>query len=211
MKKAIIFDLDGTLWDSTGCAAKVWNSLSARHDDICLSMTEERAGSLMGKIMEEICEILFPDLPETRRREIFEDFSIHEQMYLREHGAVLYDGVQETLKKLRETFDLYIVSNSQDGYVQSFLYAHDLGVVFKDFEMSGRTGLSKGENIRLIMDRNDVKTAVYVGDTESDEKAARFAGIPFIYASYGFGQAVSPDGTIDGFSEIEDTIKAVLT
>lgn len=44
---------------------------------------------------------------------------------------------------------------------------------FEDIEMSGRTGLDKGKNIRLLMERNHIGQAVYVGDTKGDEKAAR--------------------------------------
>ena len=72
------------------------------------------------------------------------------------------------------------MSNCQDGYVPAFLHAHKLGQYFADIEMSGRTGLDKGSNIKLIMERNNIESAVYIGDTEGDEKAARFAGIPFI-------------------------------
>ena len=52
------------------------------------------------------------------------------------------------------------------------------------------------------MERNDIKSAVYVGDTEGDEKASRYAGIPFIYAAYGFGKAVSPDAVIKSIEEL---------
>ena len=40
---------------------------------------------------------------------------------------------------------------------------------FKDIEMSGRTGMDKGKNIKLLMERNGIQNAVYVGDTEGDE------------------------------------------
>ena len=92
--------------------------------------------------------------------------------------------------------------NCQDGYVPAFLKAHDMGSYFKDIEMSGRTGKDKGHNIRLLMERNGVKNACYVGDTEGDEKAARFAGIPFIWAAYGFGKAQAPDAVIHSITAL---------
>jgi phosphoglycolate phosphatase len=54
---------------------------------------------------------------------------------------------------------------------------------------------------------NNIKFAVYIGDTEGDEKAARFAGIPFIYAEYGFGNAVSPDAVITRIKQLPKCIK----
>ena len=105
---------------------------------------------------------------------------------------------------------MYIVSNCQDGYVPAFLHAHKLEEYFVDIEMSGRTGLDKGNNIALLMKRNRIKTAVYVGDTDGDEKAARFAGIPFIYAGYGFGKAVSPDAVIMDIRELPECMKKFI-
>ena len=65
-----------------------------------------------------------------------------------------------------------------------------------------RTGLTKGENIKLIIERNNLINSIYVGDTDGDLKASRFAGIPFIYARYGFGEVKEYDYVIDSFDEL---------
>ena len=57
------------------------------------------------------------------------------------------------------------------------------------------------------MERNNIKSAVYIGDTDGDEKAARFAGIPFVYAEYGFGNALSPDAVITQIKQLPKCIK----
>lgn len=204
---AIILDLDGTLWDSTGCACDIWNRVLEKHEDISFRMTKEKAEQLMGKTMEDIGLILFPELPADARNAIIDEFGDEEVKYLTENGAILYDGLEEVLKELYADYKLYIVSNCQDGYVPAFLHAHKLGQYFMDIEMSGRTGLDKGSNIKLIMERNNIESAVYIGDTEGDEKAARFAGIPFIYAKYGFGNAVSPDEVIADIRELPECIR----
>ena len=41
--------------------------------------------------------------------------------------------------------------------------------------------------IRLIVERNGLQSPVYVGDTQWDCDAATAAGVPFIFAAYGFG------------------------
>ena len=86
---------------------------------------------------------------------------------------------------------------------QKFL---ESGHHFKDIEMSGRTGMEKGENIKLIMKRNGIDNAVYVGDTAGDESAARYAGIPFIWAAYGFGKAKAPDGVIQTIVDLANLL-----
>lgn len=202
MRKAIIFDLDGTLWDATGCSVDIWNRVFDKHEEVSIRMTREISSGLMGKTMPEIGAALFPDMTEEARMNIVDDFGDEEVKYLSEHGAVLYEGVEETLSALEKEHDLYIVSNCQDGYVPAFLHAHKMGHHFKDIEMSGRTGMDKGRNIKLIMERNGIENAVYVGDTEGDENAARYAGIQFIWASYGFGKAKSPDKVIGSIKDL---------
>ena len=64
--------------------------------------------------------------------------------------------------------------------------------------------LSKGENNKLIMKRNGVTKAVYVGDTAGDEESARVAGIPFIFARYGFGEAKAPDRVLDTIAQLPE-------
>lgn len=206
MRNAIIFDLDGTLWDAAGCAVDIWNRVLKKYHAVNFPITQDKVSALMGKTMEEIGTIVLPDLPETKRQQALDDFSREEVRYLTENGAIPYTGMEETIEALSKKYDLYIVSNCQDGYVQAFLYAHQLEPFFKDIEMSGRTGLEKGENIKKIMERNHIQSAVYVGDTAGDEKAAGYAQIPFIWAKYGFGKAVHPADSIDNITELQEKI-----
>lgn len=210
MKDAIIFDLDGTLWDSSGEVYKIWNSVFERHPEISLRIVQEDMGRFMGKTTEEIGSMLFPERSSEYRMQIMDECGDREIVYLSENGAVLYDAAEETLRRLKETYDLFIVSNCQDGYVNAFMSAHRLEHYFTDIEMSGRTGKHKGENIKLIIERNHIGKCIYVGDTEGDEKAARYAGIPFIYAKYGFGKAVAPDASIDRLADLPEIVRMVI-
>ena len=107
MKKAMIFDLDGTLWDSTQSAPFIWKRVLDKHH-LDISITQEKVASLMGKTMEEIGNILFPSINEEKRNQIIDDFSEEEVNYLNEHGAILYEGIEETLEILSKKYDLYI-------------------------------------------------------------------------------------------------------
>lgn len=202
----VIFDLDGTLWDATGETHRVWNRVFARHPELNVRVTRDEARALMGRTMPEIGEALFPGMVLSFQRAIVEEIGAEEVAWLKVRGGALYPGVGETLRELRKSRRLYIVSNCQDGYVQAFLEYHGLAACFDDIEMSGRTGLGKAANIRLLMRRNGIQSAVYVGDTESDADAAREAGIPFIHAAYGFGRAERPDAVIHAFPELPETL-----
>jgi phosphoglycolate phosphatase len=157
---------------------------------------------VMGLQMKDIGKKLFPYLSEDKRGEILKDCCDYENEYLSERGGRLYDNLEDTLKVLSQKYKLFIVSNCQCGYIEVFLKYHKLGKYFVDFENPGRTSLTKGENIKLIIERNNLTDPVYVGDTEGDLKAARFAGIPFIYASYGFGKVSEYDYIIKGLNEL---------
>ena len=126
----------------------------------------------------------------------------YENEYLSRHGGVLYPDVEEVLAQLSARHPLMIVTNAADGYVDAMFSAHHLGKYFVDHETHGRTGLSKGENISLIMSRNGIQDAWYVGDTLKDQLACEAAGIPFVYAAYGFGEAQRWQARISCFRDL---------
>lgn len=211
-KPAVIFDLDGTLWDSTNKICKIWNDTLESMGDTDIRLTHEFVCSLMGKTMPEIGAIIFRDYPveeQIRRTEMCIDA---EPEILRKTGAILYDGLEETLMKLQQKYSLMIVSNCQDGYIQAFMEAHDLEKYFDDFESAGRTNQGKAENIKLIIARNGLNQnqAVYVGDTDGDQRATHEAGIPFIFAAYGFGQVEPGDHEIQSIRELPEILKELL-
>lgn len=211
MKNAVIFDLDGTLWDSSKQVTESWNVILGRYPE-----TENRQISVsdmhgfMGKPMNEIARLMMPDIDEKLREKIMLECMDNELEYLSEHMGVLYPKLYETLEELSESYKLMIVSNCQDGYIQLFLRLSETERFFRDFESFGKTGLSKGENIRLVIKRNSVDKAVYLGDTQGDLDAADMAEIPFIHAAYGFGKTNRETDKILSFSELPRLCKAMF-
>lgn len=198
----IIFDLDGTLWDSTEIILKVWNDAANDFKEITTTVTVEDIQSAMGLLLLDIGKKFYPHLEEEEIKEIVKHCSKIENEYLSIHGAKLYDNLEETLKKLSKNHKLFIVSNCQDGYIEAFYKAHNLEKYFVDFENPGRTGMPKWENIKLIVERNNLKNPVYVGDTAGDRKAAKLAGVPFVFAKYGFGDVEDYDFVVDKLEDV---------
>ena len=120
------------------------------------------------------------------------------------NGGTLYKNTKDTIEYLSKKYKLYIVSNCIDGYIESFLKTSNLEKYFIDHECNGRTNLSKGENIKLIINRNNLKNAIYVGDTISDKDGADYANIPFAYASYGFGKVDKYDYLLNDISDLKE-------
>lgn len=194
---SIIFDLDGTLWDSSDVVVVGWNSVLSNYQGVVNGVTKEDLQGIMGLQVDEAGRKLFPNIDEDTQQRILRECCEVECLSLAKQGGRLYEGLEEVLKALSAKYKLFIVSNCQAGYIEAFYEYHQLQKYFIDYENPGRTGLSKGENIKLVMERNHLSSPVYVGDTEGDMKAACFAGIPFVYASYGFGEVSRYDHVID--------------
>ena len=192
---SVIFDLDGTLWDSCQSVAESWkDTLAKRHGGLFAPGVED-IQSIMGMTEEQIAEKLFSAYGPAALA-VCQDCIRRENAYIAAHGARLYPGVEELLRTLSLSRGLYIVSNCQQGYIECFLKYTGFARFFRDYECSGNTGLSKAENIRLVVRRNRLLHPVYVGDTRMDQASAAAASLPFIHAVYGFGQADRPDGVI---------------
>lgn len=208
---AIIFDMDGTMWDTTAAILPVWNEVLRKYpNETSKQISKAEMDSYMGKTLEQIAQLSLPELDIKRSVEILRECCKTECKFLEEKGAIIYPKLIETLKDLKEKYTLLIVSNCQDGYIQAFLTYYKLWDVFADIEFAGRTGKTKGENISLIIKRNGIDKAVYVGDTQSDFDAAKFAGVDFIFAEYGFGNAENYKYSIKEFSELTSVVNRIF-
>lgn len=203
---SIIFDLDGTLWDSTPRVLESWKETIDGCDKIKKPLTKEDLEGVFGTKHSLIGKKLFPYLDEKTVDELMAKCYNAENELLSRVGGTLYDDLEKILKTLSEKVPLFIVSNCQKGYIEVFIKYHKLEKYFRDFECSGNTDLAKDENIKLIIKRNNLKSPVYVGDTMGDYNAAKAAGLPFIFARYGFGDVKTPDFVIDEFKGLLDLI-----
>lgn len=206
MKKAILFDLDGTLWDSSAECTEAWNDAIRTQTNRPEQFTVDDMHGFMGKTMEVIAALMFPSLPQDEQIRLIRLCTEWEHEYLRDHHPTLYPNEQSILVALAEKYVLGVVSNCQDGYIQLYLEQCGFSSLFRDFECAGRTGKSKGQNIRLVMERQGVSECIYVGDTQGDCDAAREAGVKFIHASYGFGTVDGCDAALHSLGELPQAV-----
>lgn len=197
---SIGFDLDGTLWNALDAITESWVKTSIKYGKQV--PTKEDVAGALGLNKVDLMNKLYPDMDYDKQMMFFDEAAKLCNDILAENGGILFDRMEETLEELSKHFKLYIVSNCQDGYIEAFFNAHKLGKYFCDHEHPDERCISKGENIKTVLKRNNLKNSVYIGDTQSDADAAKIAGVPFIYASFGFGKAESPDYTINSYPEI---------
>ncbi|MCC9041781.1 HAD family hydrolase [Myroides sp. M-43] len=198
--KNVIFDLDGTLWDSRSSIVNAWNQVFVRRGYELINA--DKLTPLIGLSQKDIIRSLYK-LSDKEINDLQRELSSEELLYLRKYGGVLYQDVEKCLNTLKKDYNLFIVSNCQDGYIEVFLEYYQLQNLFQDFESAGRTKMEKSENIRQVINRNNITdTVFYVGDTEYDLISARKNNIPFIFVDYGFGNTQDYDFVIKEFKEL---------
>ena len=206
MKKpeSLIFDIDGTLWDSRELVAQGYN-IQLREEGLeQLCVTAEDFLPLFGKVMTEIADVIFATVPAEMRYDLMQRCMDRENRYLHENPCHIgYPGVKEVLARLSQKHRLFIVSNSQSGYPQLCMDKLGLTPYISGHLCFGDTGTEKGETICRLMKTHDITSAVYIGDTQGDLDAARQAQIPFIFAAYGFGDPEEYDGMIRTLYDLE--------
>ena len=183
----IIFDLDGTLWDSCRVVSESWGETLRQKYGITDGPAPARVKSIMGMTADEIADTLFSG-------------------YGPQFREICLACMLETLA---ERYPLFIVSNCLDGYIECFLKSSGLSAFFRDWACEGSTGLKKAGNIALIAARHGLKNPVYIGDTVMDERSAREASCLFLHAAYGFGTAEIPDAVAASPAELSARIETL--
>lgn len=190
--ESLIFDIDGTLWDSRALVAEGYNiQLKAEgYDHLCVDA--ETLRPLFGKVMTQIADAILAAIPVPQRYELMERCMETENRYLYENECKIgYPGVKETLEVLAKRYRLFIVSNAQCGYPELCIQKLGISQLIEGHLCFGDTGTEKGYTILELMRRHGISSAVYIGDTQGDYEATVAAEIPFVWAAYGFG---SPEG-----------------
>ncbi len=201
--ESLIFDIDGTLWDSRALVAEGYNiQLKAENlDHLCV--TAEDLKPLFGKVMTEIADVILASVDPKDRYDLMERCMETENKYLFENECKIgYPGILETVRELAKHYRLFIVSNSQCGYPELCMDKLGLTPYIEGHMCFGDTGTSKGKTIRTLMEKHNIENCAYIGDTQGDYEATVEAEVPFIWATYGFG---TPDGyaaKIDRFADL---------
>ena len=201
--ESLIFDIDGTLWDSRAIIAEGYNEVltEAGYPELCVNAEDLK--KLFGKTMSEIADILLAKVPVEQRYPLMERcIDVGDGKLLDDPCDIGYPGVVETLEELAKRYRLFIVSNSQAGYPQTTMEKLGISHLIEGHLCFGDTGTDKGTTIRILMERHGIQSAVYIGDTQGDYEASCNAGLPFVWVTYGFGVPEGYAYKADSFPEL---------
>lgn len=195
---SLIFDMDGTLWDALDTYVNSWN-LGLQEENIDRVVTGEEIGSLMGLDSQKVLDSILPDYPREVQHNIYETINKHRAEQVASLGGTLYDGVIEGLRELSESYKLFIVSNCPKGMISLFMEWAGIADIITDEVAYGFNNKPKHHNIKLLVDKHELKNPVYIGDTEGDQKESELAKVPFVFFSFGFGSTEKYDLKFDDF------------
>lgn len=204
---ALIFDMDGTLWNATESYAKIWNETCA-----CFGMKTHFVGSdllqYMGMGIEEIVGHLLGDNTPADMPQFMTVLYHLEDKLMPTLGGVLFPGVKEGLERLSKRYRLFMLSNCSKRGLVNFTTFTGTTHLFEGLLSQGERPASKNENLRHLIDSYSLAGPVYVGDTQGDCDQAHLAGVPFFFAAYGFGQCADADWLASSFDEMVEILMA---
>jgi phosphoglycolate phosphatase len=181
----VVFDWDGTLFDSTALIARCIQSACA---DLGVPVpSDERASYVIGMGLAEALQYAAPDLPRERYRELGERYRHH--YFARQHEIVFFDGTLAMLEALKKRGHLLGVATGKSRRgLNDALNTSMLRGLFDATRTADETA-SKPDPRMLVelMDEFRVvpERTVMVGDTTHDLQLARNAGTASIGVSYG--------------------------
>jgi len=205
---SLIFDMDGTLWDALDLYVQSWNS-GLRAEGIDREVSPELLSSLMGKDSSIVLNAILPDYSKEEQYRVYETINKHRAELVLSTGGTMYDGVTEGLKILSEKYKLFIVSNCPEGMIVLFMKWANITNYIIDEMAYGFNNKPKHHNIKLLIEKHDLKSPVYVGDTEGDQIESDLAGVPFIFFTFGFGKTDKYALSFDDFKSFTDYFMAL--
>jgi phosphoglycolate phosphatase len=218
--KAMLFDLDGTLfrsesilepaYDKTFEVLRAVGHFEGQTPPVSIML------SCLGMVLDEIWERIWPGMPEVTKRYadvLFMRFQL-EQLEL--GRGELYAGVAEALRAWREQgIRLFVASNGQEQYVADVVRTLGIADCFADLYSAGRFGTkSKVDLVRLLMEKYklDAASTWMVGDRSSDVEAGVANGLTVVGCRYAeFGEASELAGSmilVDSFDALAAAVAA---
>ena len=210
MNKMILFDLDGTLWDTLEATYYVVNRYLKDKGEfyrVDRSIIEEN----MGNEFSVCAKNYFPHLLKEESNDLLAKIYDRENEMLKEGLCLgkVYPNVRETLEVLSKNYILCLVSNcSNDFYIENFLNTANVGDFIKDYIAASKYSISKKEAIQKMIEKYSCKDVIYVGDTKKDQDSCE--GCSFVHAKYGFGKGVDSKYFINSFEELVDLVPKIF-
>ncbi len=200
---SLIFDMDGTLWDNVGSYEIVWNK-GLEILGYERRVNREDLLKLMGKEARVMLSFILPNSSIAEQDKLFDEVIYQYNQLIPNIKPEIYEGVYDGLEKLAEKYPLFLLSNCEEGGLVNFMSHTATNHLFVDYMEHGQNLKPKAFNMQLLKDKHNLKSPIYIGDTDTDSKASAEAGLPFVYMTYGFGESDNYSMKFDSFGELTE-------
>jgi len=204
--KTLIFDLDGTLIDTSAAVFPAFRSTLRMFG--VQPPNEEVIGRTFGLPDVEIWQTLMPDASEAQRQEAL---AISERFVGEELDRldVLLPHARETLIELRERGHiLTVASNCGTKYLDAVLDSQGLRTLFhRPLCLGSVRGVKKADILSAHFQHLAKTDAVMIGDRSSDWNAAKEHGIQFVGCNFGFAKPEELEGAETVIHTLPDLLK----
>lgn len=208
-KVLLIFDLDGTLYNS---ATSFLPALKRLFKEYGIEYNEEEAIKFIGEPDYKFWEYLKTKNFKDNIDKVLQKMDDYEYSEVEKSGK-LYSEVREILQKFKKKgYTLSLCSNGIKEYIEKVLKKFDLLEIFSDIRYPLNKGETKDRMVGEILEKHKPEMAFMIGDRYHDMMAAFKNGIVFIGAMYGFGkrEIEKADYKIEKFKELEELIERLV-
>jgi phosphoglycolate phosphatase len=199
----IIFDMDGTLWDGTDAYAMGFNDFF-KANNIDRSISKYNLYKHMGIEENQFLDIILPEYLPEERKKVYKDITALQYERIEMNGGLLYEGVKDGLARLALKYKLFIVSNCPKLMIEHFMASTGISNSIIDSMAYGMNYKAKHENIKYLINKYNLQSPIYIGDTDLDRKQCEMINIPFGFVSYGFGVSSKYALKFDSFMQLEN-------
>ncbi|MED3981410.1 HAD family hydrolase [Priestia megaterium] len=217
MLQSLIFDMDGTLFQTDKILElsldDAFNHLRTINQwDASTPIDKYR--EIMGVPLPKVWEALLPTHSDKIRKYTDDYFLKSLVENIRKGKGALYPNVKEVFSYLKENnCSIYIASNGLKEYLEAIVDHYDLdNWVTETFSIQQIQTLDKGDLVKKIIKKYDIKHAAVVGDRLSDINAARDNDLMAVGCNFDFAQEaelVQADVVIDDLMELKTIVSNI--
>ncbi|WP_305452768.1 HAD family hydrolase [Bacillus mycoides] len=193
MLQALIFDMDGTLFQTDKIlelslddtfdhlrSLQLWNTITPI----------DKYREIMGVPLPKVWEALLPNHSNEVREQTDAYFLERLIENIKRGNGALYPNVKEVFSFIKENnCSVYIASNGLTEYLQAIVSYYGLDQwVTEIFSIEQIHSLNKGDLVKGILKKYDIQEAAVVGDRLSDINAAKDNGLIAIGCNFDFAQ-----------------------
>lgn len=219
--KTVIFDLDGTMADTSGDLIAAANACfrTLGHGDLLDMQADKVTAFGGGRAMLRLgfSRLGVPDVEASVQEQYQHLISYYGENI--DHHTVVYDGVRPAVQRLLDAdFRVGICTNKPEGLAETLMKRLGLRDMFGALIGADTLATNKPDAAPYLETvarvGGDVGRSVLIGDTATDRETARAAGVPSVLVTFGpTGRDVEklkPEALLDHYDQLFDVVHGLI-